>query len=50
MGIVLRHTPLDRPASGRVLEKAGFAMVGEEDDEDDGTPIRVLRWELALRG
>jgi RimJ/RimL family protein N-acetyltransferase len=47
---MIGHTPLDRPASGRVLEKAGFAMVGEEDDDDDGTPIRVLRWELVLRG
>jgi RimJ/RimL family protein N-acetyltransferase len=46
---MIGHTPLDRPASGRVLEKAGFAMVGEEGDEDDGAPIRVCRWELVLR-
>lgn len=46
------HTPLDRPASGRVLEKAGFTCVGEEEDEGngDGPPMRVQRWELALRG
>jgi len=47
---IIGHTPLDRPASGRVLEKAGFAKVGEEDDENDGVPLRVFRWELVLRG
>jgi RimJ/RimL family protein N-acetyltransferase len=41
-------SPLDRPASGRVLEKAGFAVVGETDDEHDGVPMRVNRWELVL--
>ena len=45
---VIAHAPLDRPASGRVLEKAGFVLVGEEQDEDDGVPIRVNRWEYAL--
>jgi RimJ/RimL family protein N-acetyltransferase len=45
---IIGHTPLDRPASGRVLAKAGFAMRGEEDDEHEGTPIRVTRWELVL--
>jgi RimJ/RimL family protein N-acetyltransferase len=45
---VIGHTPLDRPESGRVLEKAGFICVGEEQDEHDGVPIRVKRWELAL--
>jgi RimJ/RimL family protein N-acetyltransferase len=44
---VIAHTPLDRPASGRVLEKAGFAFAGEEDDEHEGVPIRVHRWEVA---
>jgi RimJ/RimL family protein N-acetyltransferase len=44
---VIAHTPLDRPASGRVLEKAGFRCTGEEDDEHDGVPIRVRAWELA---
>jgi RimJ/RimL family protein N-acetyltransferase len=42
------HTPLDRPASGRVLEKAGFACVGETEDEHEGVVLRVKRWELAL--
>jgi RimJ/RimL family protein N-acetyltransferase len=46
---IIGHTPLDRPASGRVLEKAGFTLVGEESDEHDGAPIRVNRWELVLR-
>jgi hypothetical protein len=40
---------LDRPASGRVLEKAGVALTGEQDDEHDGVPMRVRRWELALQ-
>jgi RimJ/RimL family protein N-acetyltransferase len=45
---IVAHTPLDRPASGRVLEKVGFVMVGEEEDDHEGTPIRVKRWELVL--
>jgi RimJ/RimL family protein N-acetyltransferase len=47
---VIGHTPLDRPASGRVLEKAGFACVGEEQDEHEGTVLRVKRWELSVAG
>ena len=45
---IIGHTPLDRPASGRVLEKAGFTMVGEEEDEHEGERIKVNRWELML--
>jgi len=45
---IVAHTPLDRPASARVLEKAGFTLVGEQDDEHDDVPMRVLRWELLL--
>jgi RimJ/RimL family protein N-acetyltransferase len=45
---IVGHTPLDRPASGRVLEKTGFTLIGEEQDEHEGVPIRVNRWELAL--
>jgi ribosomal-protein-alanine N-acetyltransferase len=45
---VVAATPLDRPASGRVLEKAGFTIVSEADDEHDGVPMRVSRWELVL--
>jgi RimJ/RimL family protein N-acetyltransferase len=46
---VVAHTPLDRPESGRVLEKAGFAMVREMDDTDEsGTVRRVKEWELTL--
>ena len=45
---VVAHTPLDRPASGRVVEKAGFVSVGEVVDEHDGEAIRVIRWELRL--
>ncbi len=47
---LVAHTPLDRPASGRVLEKAGFAFTGEEADEHEGKPIRVKRWELVVDG
>jgi len=45
---VIAHTPLDRPASGRVLAKAGFAPVGEVDDEHEGVRLRVCRWQLEL--
>ena len=46
---IVAHTPLDRPQSGRVVEKAGFAMVREMDDVDEvGTVLRVKEWELAL--
>jgi RimJ/RimL family protein N-acetyltransferase len=42
------HTPLDRPASGRVLEKAGFARGEQMDDEHEGAVMRVQRWELPV--
>ena len=43
------HAPLDRPESGRVLEKAGFAMAREMDDTDEeGNVQRVNEWELAV--
>ena len=46
---VVAHAPLDRPQSGRVLEKAGFAMVREMDDTDEtGTVMRVREWELTV--
>jgi RimJ/RimL family protein N-acetyltransferase len=45
---VVAHNPIDRPASGRVLEKAGFTLVGETDDEHEGVTLRVQRWELSL--
>jgi RimJ/RimL family protein N-acetyltransferase len=45
---LIAKTPLDRPNSGRVVEKAGFEYVGDEDDTDDGVTMRVRRWELAL--
>jgi RimJ/RimL family protein N-acetyltransferase len=40
------HTPFDRPASSRVLEKAGFTLAGEVDDEHEGVRLRVLEWVL----
>ena len=45
---LIAHTPLDRPASARVLAKAGFRPLGERDDEHGGVTIRVVRWELPL--
>ena len=46
---IVEHAPLERPESGRVLEKAGFAVVREIDDGDeDGNVVRVKEWELAV--
>ena len=46
---IVVHTPLDRPESGRVVEKAGFAMLRETDDVDEvGNTLRVKEWELTL--
>jgi RimJ/RimL family protein N-acetyltransferase len=43
------HAPLECPESGRVVEKAGFAMVREMDDTDEaGNVLRVKEWELAV--
>ena len=45
---IVAHTPLERPESGRVLEKAGFRLVQETEDEDaEGNVVRVKQWELA---
>ena len=45
---IVAHTPLERPESGRVLEKAGFGMVREMEDEDaEGNVVRVKEWALA---
>jgi ribosomal-protein-alanine N-acetyltransferase len=43
---IIAHTPLDRPASGRVLAKAGFVSTGEVEDEHEGEIVRVCRWEF----
>jgi RimJ/RimL family protein N-acetyltransferase len=45
---IVAHNPTNRPASGRVLEKAGFRLVGEMDGEHEGHPLRVQRWEYVL--
>jgi [ribosomal protein S5]-alanine N-acetyltransferase len=42
---VIAHTPPERNASTRVLEKIGMSLAGEA--EEDGE--RVWRWELPLR-
>lgn len=43
---VVAHTPLDRPESGRVVEKAGFTFVREVEDTHEGASVRVKEWEL----
>ena len=46
---ILAHASLERPQSGRVLEKAGFSMVREMDDADEaGNVLRVKEWELLV--
>ena len=46
---IVAHTPLERPQSGRVLEKAGFSMEREMDDADEaGNVMRVMEWELLV--
>jgi hypothetical protein len=46
---IVAHTPLERPQSGRVLEKAGFARVREMEDADEaGNVVRVEEWQLAM--
>jgi RimJ/RimL family protein N-acetyltransferase len=46
---ILAHTPLERPQSGRVVEKAGFWVVREKDDADEaGNLLRVKEWELRV--
>ena len=46
---IVAHTPPDRPASGRVLAKAGFEHRGQVADEHEGESITVDEWEFALR-
>lgn len=43
---VVAHTPLDRPESARVVEKAGFTFVEEVEDTHEGVTLRVKEWEL----
>lgn len=45
---VVAHTPLDRPESARVVEKAGFTFVREIEDTHEGATLRVKEWELRL--
>jgi hypothetical protein len=45
---IVAHSPLERPQSGRVLEKARFARVREMEDADEaGNAVRVEEWQLA---
>jgi RimJ/RimL family protein N-acetyltransferase len=46
---VVAHTPLDRPESARVVEKAGFAFVREVEDTHEGVVICVKEWEFAIK-
>jgi RimJ/RimL family protein N-acetyltransferase len=45
---IVAHTPLDRPESARVVEKAGFSFVREIEDSHEGTTLRVKEWEFRL--
>lgn len=45
---VVAHTPPDRPASSRVLAKAGFRSRGQVEDEHEGQVITVEEWEFAF--
>ena len=46
---IVAHTPLERPQSGRVLKKAGFARVREIEDADEAdNVVRVEEWQLAV--
>lgn len=45
---IVAHTPLDRPESARVVEKAGFIFVREIEDSHEGITVRVKEWELRL--
>lgn len=43
---IVAHTPLDRPESARVVEKAGFTFAREMEDTHEGAVVRVKEWEL----
>ncbi len=45
---IVAHTPLDRPDSARVVEKARFTFVREVEDTHEGAVLRVKEWELRL--
>lgn len=45
---LVAHTPLDRPASGHVVSKAGFEKRGLVKDEHEGELIDVEEWEFTL--
>lgn len=46
---IVAHTPIERPQSGRVLAKAGFAMVRQTEDLDEqGDVVRVTEWDLRV--
>jgi RimJ/RimL family protein N-acetyltransferase len=47
VAIVRAHTLPEKNASGRVLAKCGFDLVGEVIDPHDGP---VWRWELRAKG
>ncbi|MET0866383.1 MAG: GNAT family N-acetyltransferase, partial [Nakamurella sp.] len=47
---LIARTPLDRPASERVLEKSGFRCTGEIHEMYGGAVIPVREWECQLSG
>jgi len=45
---IVAHTPLDRPESARVVERAGFTFAREIEDSHEGMTVRAKEWELRL--
>lgn len=46
---IVAHAPLERPQSGRVLQKSGFDRVRQMDDADEaGHVVRVVEWRLSV--
>lgn len=42
---VVGDAPVDRPASGRVMAKAGMTVVGRRTEERDGVDLLLERYE-----
>jgi RimJ/RimL family protein N-acetyltransferase len=45
---IVAHTPLDRPASGQVLQKAAFTLIGQTTDEHEGNTAPSVHLESVV--
>jgi len=45
---VVGDAPVDRPASGRVMEKAGMRETGRRHSVEDGVSMELVRYETGL--